>query len=133
MTDDLLEYDVDIIHVPCMYHLVFRQKDQQTGALLYQCPRCSRWFVFYEYKPTVQEGIPQQDELPKKRKRQKKKTEEEEPQEQPQTKEEKPADYYIWQSELLDENEQPIIRQINPKYLKESTEKKEESDKDGNI
>ncbi|MEM3338710.1 MAG: hypothetical protein QXP36_08720 [Conexivisphaerales archaeon] len=124
MTDDLLEYDIDIIHVPCMYHLVFRQKDQQTGALLYQCPRCGKWFVFYEYKPTVQEGIPAQNELPKKRKRRKKQEEEEQTQ-QVQPQEQKPEDYYIWQSETVDENGNPVIRQINPKYLKTDKDNKE--------
>ncbi|MEM3260126.1 MAG: hypothetical protein QW533_07060 [Thermoplasmata archaeon] len=106
-----------------MYHLVFRQKDPQTGALLYQCPRCGRWFVFYEYKPTVQEGIPQENELPKKRKRKRKTTEE--PQEQQVQSQEKPEDYYIWQSETVDENGNPVVRQVNPKYLKTGNNNKE--------
>ncbi|MEM3844770.1 MAG: hypothetical protein QXU98_03605 [Candidatus Parvarchaeota archaeon] len=131
MTDDLLEYDIDIIHVPCMYHLVFRQKDPQSGALLYQCPRCGRWFVFYEYKPTVQEGIPQSNELPKKRRRKKKTTEEEQEQTQ-QTQEQKPEDYYIWVSETVDENGNPVVKQINPKYLKTGNNNKESGEQNAN-
>lgn len=120
-----LELDFDLIHVGCSAHLIFRQKDPSTGACLYQCPRCLRWFVFYEYLPAQQEAIPESSEVaPKKRSRKKKeKVEEPPPQEEP--KNEVPEDYYLWRSEMTDPNSGvPIVSQINPKYLK-STEKKD--------
>ncbi|MEM3290750.1 MAG: hypothetical protein QW046_04460 [Candidatus Micrarchaeaceae archaeon] len=117
MTDNLLEYDIDIIHVSCMYHLVLRQKDPQTGALLYQCPKCGRWFVFGEFKPEEQATAEQQTTQTKRR-RKKKKTQEETQVQTIQTQPTESATVDTQQYEVPNINNNANTTQEDQEYLK---------------
>ncbi|WP_342813151.1 hypothetical protein [Metallosphaera sp.] len=55
-----IEYDFDLIHVSCMYHLQFVEKDVNTNVTLWVCPKCSRKFIFTEYVEEQPEQSPQE-------------------------------------------------------------------------
>ena len=79
-----IEYDFDLIHVSCAYHLEFLDKDIKTGITTWICRRCGGIYMFGEIPPEQeqqeqppeqeqQEQPPEQEqqEQPKRSKRQK--------------------------------------------------------------
>ncbi len=80
-----LENQFDIIHVIDMGHLVFVDKDEKSGILLYECPRCHRRFIFSEYveeqEPVEVPEEQPQEQKPKRNKKSHKQSQQEQNQE----------------------------------------------------